>query len=316
MRFARFVVCLSIPIASAVADPIPIPLLWGVEMDGNATASTPLTGPLTNSFSSGGFIEQTGYLNSTGSNSSGTILDPNQNVLYNFSAQSSVIGNVELGDISGGLVADSGGLHVVHCGLAVCQTDSSTADSSMNAHWFDTLVFGGEPLGTPEYFTVTTQFLSSLSGATYPGPFHGAAATYSLTFSSGHCNVQIQVNETTPPPSLDNMQTCVLQVLSGDTLRVDGQLSMDTIGTTLYGLGYSSNASISALDPAFFLDPITPGATYMSASGVSYESLSAVPEPNSVVLIGFAMVTMLFRKPNIRDSQKQRCFGGRVTRDC
>jgi hypothetical protein len=298
MRFSYFVVCLSVTIASAVADSITVPALWGVEMDGNATASTPLTGPLTNSFSSGGFVEQTGYLNSTGSNSSGTILDPIQNVLYNFSAQSSIIGNVELGNISGGLIANAGGLHVVYCGLEICQTDSSTADSSLSARWFDTLVFGGEPLGTPEYFTVTTQFLSTLSGATYPSGY-GAAAVYSLTL--GHCDIQIQVNETTPPPSLDSVQTCVLEVLSGDTLRVDGELNMDAIGTTLYGLGYSSSASISALDPAFFLDPITPGATYTSASGVSYASVSPIPEPGGVFLIGFAMVvTLILRRPDRR----------------
>jgi hypothetical protein len=262
--------------------------LYGVQMSANATADTPTTGPLTNSFSSGGFLPQASYINSTGSTSSGTVLDPVQNVLYNFSAQSSVVGNVGMGDISGALVDNSGGFFVVYCGLTICQTYSSTADSSMTAHWFDTLVFGGAPIGTPESWTVTSTFLSFVLGATYlPGPVNGAQATYSLSLSSGNCNVQIQVDQATPSSGLDNVQTCVLQVVSGESIRVDGQLSMDAIGTTQYGLNYSSNASISVADPAFFLDPITPGATYVSASGASYAS---TPEPGSFWLAATVIV--------------------------
>jgi hypothetical protein len=276
--------------------------LFGVEMVGNATASTPSTGPLTNWFLSGGFLPQAAYLNSTGSVSSGTLLDPTQDVLYNFSAQSSVSGIVAMGDIEGGLVDNSGGLYVDYCGLEVCDTYSSTADSSMTAAWFDTLVFGGAPVGTPESFEVTSTFLSNLRGATYlPGPVNGAQITYSLSLSSGNCSADlptIQVNQTTPSSGLNIVQTCRLNVLSGDTVVVEGQLSMDAIGTTQYGLNYSASASIGTdayfTDPAFFLDPITPGATYTSASGMNYAS---VPEPGSVVLIGSGlMVIAILRK--------------------
>jgi hypothetical protein len=231
-----FLLCLTLLMSEGAAVGTP---LWGISASGQASASTPAEAGGNNEqkFSTVGFIQQLGYTSFVGALSQGTVLDPIQNVLYDFKAQSFAEVYVAPGEMTGEVTASAGGLYV-DPGV---QTYSSKAQGEVIAdagygYWYETFYFVGLPLGTPETFLVSSSFSASLTGATYPGGVHGAQATYDTGI--GNCSIFLQVNETTPGGT--DSETCPLHVFSGETVDVAfAQISMQANATTEFGLSYA-----------------------------------------------------------------------------
>lgn len=75
----------------------------------------------------------------------------------------------------------------------------------------------------------------------------------------------------------------------GESVLVGGQLSLLASAYALNG-----QPSVVAVDPpasGFFIDSLTPGASYVTASGHSY---SSTPEPGTLVLLGSGMPTLFY----------------------
>ncbi|HTW65776.1 MAG TPA: hypothetical protein VME17_14215 [Bryobacteraceae bacterium] len=297
---ACLIVCLSS--WNAAADS-----LYGVNMTGSFSANDPAnragtsftTGP-----TFGAYLQQDSYSYVNGASVADTVYDSSQDALVNFSASASVDATVSLGDFQATLLAGSsgyGGTLQNTCGPVDCYPLSSDGGATLASNWYDTITFGGAPVGTPEEFLVTTSFVTALTGATYP--YTGADASYNT--SLGNCNTFEQVNSTTP--NVNDVGTCILTAYAGETLQASGSFTMTALSTTEYE-GYGSSADAQTFDPAFFLDAITPGATYSTASGVTYFS---TPEPNllwlSLLLMAVFCGVHVFRTRRSSSTSSPHC---------
>ena len=81
----------------------------------------------------------------------------------------------------------------------------------------------------------------------------------------------------------------------GDTLDIHGYLGVDA---TAQGVtdGSTAKAITDAVDTAsFFIDVLTPGASYTTASGTAYFTPTPVPEASTVTLLGSVLMLAVFR---------------------
>lgn len=72
----------------------------------------------------------------------------------------------------------------------------------------------------------------------------------------------------------------------GESFEVDGALSFVVQAHTHTGLGPSDRIVSIPNSATFFLDVATLDASYITASGLTYESPAATPEPTTLVLFG------------------------------
>jgi PEP-CTERM motif-containing protein len=81
----------------------------------------------------------------------------------------------------------------------------------------------------------------------------------------------------------------------GDTIDIHGSLYADATAEGQTD-GSIAKAIADAGDTArFFFDVVTPGASYMTASGTAYFTPTPVPEPSTIALIGSVLMLVVFR---------------------
>jgi hypothetical protein len=97
-------------------------------------------------------------------------------------------------------------------------------------------------------------------------------------------------------PSSQAPETVLAYVFTfvGDTIDIHGFLGVDA---TVEGLtdGSSAKAITDATDTAsFFIDVVTPGASYTTASGTAYFTPTPVPEPSTITQLGPVVMLGIF----------------------
>jgi PEP-CTERM motif len=169
--------------------------------------------------------------------------------------------------------------------------DGAIASASFNASWFDTLTITGPFQGDPVQFRFTASVAGSMtcagetSGSVSYTISWGQATT--LNFSDDNCSNQ-----------LAGKQSAVITSSVGQQLTIGGLIISGVRAVAGNGCCGSytltSEQDLSAGDTfSLFITPITPGASYISASGTDYASV--IPEPSSLLLaaIGLAFVFVL-----------------------
>jgi hypothetical protein len=154
--------------------------------------------------------------------------------------------------------------------------------------WQDSLVVTSATLaaGTPVdlLFTLTVNGTLSCTGmgSSVSDSASFGAGDNSITFSSQTCN-----------SVLKGTQTFVEATTVGADLQIEGQL-MAEAGASGFNSDFSaSTASVDPPSSVFFIDSLTPGATYTTGSGNTYLTpIVSAPEPSGVFLLGSGLVAL------------------------
>lgn len=164
----------------------------------------------------------------------------------------------------------------------VCATCPSFTENGglFDLAWYDSFTIGGLPSGTPVELLVTNLLNSSTSRS------GNAGTQISSSLSLGSGNNQISNSQ----GANDGLLTLafVVNTTSGANLQLVESL-FGSLSINLNGFP-SSSGTIDASDTSeAFIDVLTPGATYTTASGVTYASIASIPEPKSFQLVGIAL---------------------------
>ena len=163
----------------------------------------------------------------------------------------------------------------------VCETCSSATENTgvFDVDWYDTLTIGGLPSGTPVSLMIVAALDSSISA---PSAASYAYSQFELS------STEAQATNTGGASNGSISQSAIVQTTSGANL---------SLVAALYGIAQVNNltqgesATVDASDTAnFYIVVLTPGATYTSASGLSYQQ--AVPEPASSGVVGLALLAL------------------------
>lgn len=148
--------------------------------------------------------------------------------------------------------------------------------------WLDTLKITSDtlPEGAPVELLATFIFRSDISGEDIYSQ-SSVAAQFQLA-EPGRRSLIFQLTDSVGEPLDGGIRRGVFSTTVGSTI---------SFSTYLEGVGYSYSGSsndFSINKPTSadsYIKVLTPGASYTSASGTSYTSATAVPEPASVVLL-------------------------------
>lgn len=194
-------------------------------------------------------------------------------------SQTQIIGRASQGTLRGLASAD-------------VNTSSGTAMSQagLNAVWFDELTLSHPtlPVGSPIQFMASHGLSWIFSGTTLAN----CGGLNSLAVSSQFSLVGTLTDQCQSAGHIG--ASSVVNALVGDTLAIWGQL---IIGAYVVDGGQVS-LSANVLNTAnYFIDPLTPGLTYTTASGATYltPNTTPVPEPTSLSLLGLGALTLTLR---------------------
>jgi PEP-CTERM motif len=175
--------------------------------------------------------------------------------------------------------------------------DGAEANASVNASWFDTLAITGPFQGDPVQFRLTASIAGSMTcnGETAGNVFYqvswGQATT--ISFSDDNCSNK-----------LAGTQNAVITVSVGQQLVIGGEI-LSTARAIAGNCCSPSEQDVSAGDTfSLFITPLTPGASYTSASGTDYAS--AVPEPSSLLLAATGLAVFYALSFRRRESRGER----------
>ncbi len=147
--------------------------------------------------------------------------------------------------------------------------------------WRDTLTVTSSslPIGTPVSLLLTMSLDATLAASQRGGDFDAAA-----TFELGNSHLSIVANHA---GTFHQVQTLVFSTRVGAVLSPVGELQAlggetDSPGTSEYKLVDASHTAL------FYIDVLTPGATYTTASGYTY--FSSTPEAPTLVLLGSGLI--------------------------
>jgi PEP-CTERM motif len=195
------------------------------------------------------------------------------------------------GAATSGLASASGSVGFGAVGVNLATRASSTplidgaiASASFNASWFDTLTITGPSQGEPIQFELTASIAGSMtcggetSGSVFYSISWGQATT--IDFSDDNCSNK-----------LAGTQHAVIDVSVGQQLTIGGLIISGVRAVAGNGCCGSytltSEQDLTAGNTfSLFITPLTPGASFISASGTDY---AAVPEPSTwaMLVLGF-----------------------------
>ena len=183
-----------------------------------------------------------------------------------------------------------------HCGAATENAGLFSVD------FYDVASIGGLPSGTPVSFLITAVLNSSISGP--------SGETYAYSDFDFLSKADVTATNTDGASNGLISQSAVVQTTSGANL---------SFVASLYGIASvndlteSESATVDASDTAnFYIDVLTPGASYTTASGLSYTAVA--PEPASLGLAGGALL-VLWAGMRIRKRRNRAAVNGEERRD-
>jgi hypothetical protein len=164
----------------------------------------------------------------------------------------------------------------------VCQTCSfgTTNSGLFDINWYDTLTVGGLPNGTP----VSLMIMAVLNSSIIAPP----AGSYAYS-QFGLSSTQTQATNTGGASNGLISQSAVVQTTSGANLSLVASLFGSA--AVLDTINQQGSATVDASDTAnFYITILTPGASYTSASGLTYLAPTSVPEPGSLGVAGISLL--------------------------
>ena len=194
----------------------------------------------------------------------------------------------------GGSDTASSGVGIINFGSIVVQPQTATAVNALSesdavtaffGEWIDQITTTSTtlPLGSPMELAFTLSMTANeicsgpTASTTAIGTFYAASSPL-IQLRDATCSAGAGTLET---PS----QTMMFATTVGANIGINGQLSLETDANTLNAGGTVVSATIDPPGGSFFIDAVTPGTGYVSASGATY--FSSVPEPGTLGLIGF-----------------------------
>ncbi len=149
--------------------------------------------------------------------------------------------------------------------------------------WYDTLFVVGLPPGTPVEVMLTTTLNSAIT--TSP---ESSALVYASATINGEYRVQV-TNNGANNGSIS--QSMIIGTVAYAPLQLESEL--EGVASAVVNGNGSAYAVADASDTAnTYITILTPGASYTTASGVSY---SAVPEPPTFLLLGGLLALIWIR---------------------
>ena len=177
--------------------------------------------------------------------------------------------------------ASIGGLGVLaEAGAIFGRTASATAE----ADFFDTLTVTGTGIGT--FLIDTSMDVKCKPGTNGANAFIFGSITANGVSSVGSCTA--------------SAGPFTISVPAGQTFTLSGQLSASVVSVP-------GGSDAYALDPfRVFIEPLTPGDGYVSASRVVYPStpVAATPEPGSFFLISASLLAIAWRAARFRHASR------------
>jgi hypothetical protein len=196
-------------------------------------------------------------------------------------------GTIEIGSV---------GVQLVTKAQSTSLIDGAIADSSVNASWWDTIKITGPSLGETAQFRLIGGIAGSMTcnGET--------AGNVSYSISWGQAN-GLNFSDDNCSNKLAGTQTALLTTTVGQQVTLGG-LILSSARAVAGNSFLTSENDVSAGDTfSLFITPITPGVSYISASGADYAPpASSIPEPSSWLLMvtGFGALCSLTRFASLR----------------
>ncbi|MEZ5566547.1 MAG: PEP-CTERM sorting domain-containing protein [Gammaproteobacteria bacterium] len=248
----------------------------------NATTST---GPAIHNFSQSGSSSASGVAStgSLGANASGTAASTPMSYFY-----TDLLGN----------------------GGASDNNYQASAGGSTNAQFWDTLIINPAPGARPgdkvEFqFTLDLHGNGSVAGNGYvtvnsslnirQGFLGGAGGGLNLS-DAGTTSVILALDAYTPftpyEVSLSGLLDLTVNALAGRALGCSVPNIWCTTDQSQYGDYYGDSSAIGSYGStaSFYIDVLTPGASFTSESGATYRNVSVVPAPAAVWLLGSGLL--------------------------
>jgi len=175
--------------------------------------------------------------------------------------------------------ASGGALHGFASDNVTCATGCYAAGTygiggEYQTFWYDTLFVVGLPAGTPVEIMLTTTLDSTITISSESTAFVYASATINGDYQAQVTNNGANNGSISQSVIIDTVAYAPLELES----ELEGVANAQVTG------GGSAYAVADASDTEnTYITILTPGATYTTASGVSY---SAVPEPSTLLLLG------------------------------
>lgn len=176
---------------------------------------------------------------------------------------------------------------------------AANANGMLEIGFIDTLRAGSDTLafGTPVTFEYHATLHSTLSMVGTPNCTPGAQTPGTITlFAMGGV---YSVGKSACGPAMPDNQSlmALIHTTVGAEFVIDGRLRMIMgAGADVGGQRYSSATGNAANTANFFLIPVTPGATFTSASGGTYAAPAAVPEPATFLFVTAGLIGVAVRR--------------------
>lgn len=161
----------------------------------------------------------------------------------------------------------------------ICSTCGSETENTgtFDVSWYDTINVGGLPSGTPVDLLITVVLSSAVTAPS-------AQSYVSSSIDLGATQDQVMQAGGDSPGSV--IQSKMVDTTSGANLALVA--SLNGFAEVVLNQASSETATVDASDTAnFYINVITPGASYTSASGLIYAVTT--PEPSSLSLMAGAL---------------------------